>query len=193
MTKMFSIPMVVSKDSDGERSYDIYSRLLKDRIIMIDGEIEPKMASVVVAELLYLQSESETEPIHIYISSPGGYCSAGFSICSTMKLIKPPVYVTAHGSVASMASVILSCGEKGNRYILPNTRVMLHQVSSGNEGNIQDMRVEMKETERINKIAIQTLADNCGKTYEEIEKATERNLWMDENEALKFGIVDKIL
>lgn len=188
-----NIPFVIENEGKNERSYDLYSRLLKDRIIMIDQDIEPRMAGIIVAELLYLQSESETEPIQMYISSPGGWVSAGYSICSTMNLIKPPVYVTAHGSVASMASVILSNGEKGHRYILPNTRVMLHQVSSGTDGNIQDMRVSLRETERYNKLLMQTLANNCGKTIEEIENATIRDYWMDENEALNFGIVDKIL
>lgn len=188
-----NVPVVVSRDGDKEYSYDLYSRLLKERIIMIDGEIEPRMASIVVGELLYLQSEDDSKPISIYISSPGGMVSAGFSICSTMNLIKPPVYVTGHGSVASMASVILSCGEKGYRMILPNTRVMLHQVSAGAEGNVQDMRVSLKETERLNGILMGILAKNTGHTIEEINKATERDYYLDENEALQFGIVDKII
>ena len=190
---MYNVPMVVTRDNNGERSYDIYSRLLKDRIIMIDGAIEPKMASIVVAELLFLQSESETEPINIYISSPGGYCSAGQSICSTMKLVKPPVYVTAHGEIASMASVITSCGEKGHRYILPNTRVMLHQASSGTEGNIQDMEISLMETKRVNETLLKMLAENCGKTLEEMREATKRDFWLSDKEAVAFGIVDKIL
>lgn len=188
-----NIPIVVTRDADGERSYDLYSRLLKDRIIMIDGQIEPHMASVVVAELLYLQSEDEEAPIHMYISSPGGYCSAGQSICSTMRLIKPPVYVTAHGEIASMASVITSCGEKGHRYILPNTRVMLHQASSGAEGNIQDMEISIAETKRVNEVLLKMLAENCGKTLEEMREATRRNLWLSDEEAVKFGVVDEIL
>ena len=190
---MYNVPMVVTRDNNGERSYDIYSRLLKDRIIIIDGAIEPKMASIVVAELLFLQSESETEPINIYISSPGGYCSAGQSICSTMKLVKPPVYVTAHGEIASMASVITSCGEKGHRYILPNTRVMLHQASSGTEGNIQDMEISLMETKRVNETLLKMLAENCGKTLEEMREATKRDFWLSDKEAVAFGIVDKIL
>jgi len=187
------IPYVIEQTSNGERSYDIYSRLLKDRIIMINGEIEPNMAGIIVSELLYLQSESATDPINLYISSPGGWVTAGNSIISTMKLIKPPVYVTAHGSIASMASVIFSAGEKGHRYILPNTRVMLHQVSSGTDGNVQDMRLALQESERLNKLLLKMLAENCGKTPEEMEKITARDYWMDENEAVKFGIADKIL
>lgn len=190
---MFNVPMVITRDGDVERSYDIYSRLLKDRIIMIDGEIEPHMANIVVAELLFLQSEDENAPIQIYISSPGGYCSAGMSIIDTMNLIKPPVYVTAHGSIASMASVITACGEKGHRYILPGTRVMLHQASSGTHGNIQDMEISLKETIAVNEKLLNILAEKCGKTVEEMKTATFRDFWLSAEEAVKFGVVDKIL
>lgn len=190
---MINIPIVITKTAEGERSYDIYSRLLKDRIIMIDGEIEPRMASIVVAELLYLQSEDESSPIHIYISSPGGYCSAGMSIIDTMNIVKPPVYVTAHGEIASMASVITACGDKGHRYILPGTRVMLHQASSGASGNIQDMVLEVEETKRVNEALLKILAEKCGKNVEEMRKLTERNLWLGAEEAKKFGIIDEIL
>lgn len=191
MNKMYNIPMVVTRDADGERSYDIYSRLLKDRIIMIDGEIEPHMASIVVAELLYLQSEDENAPINIYISSPGGYCSAGLSIIDTMKLIKPPIHVTAHGEIASMASVITSCGDK--RYILPNARVMLHQASAGTHGNVQDMIISLEETKRINEILLNMLAKNCNKSIDEMRASTQRDFWLSAEEAVKFGIVDEIL
>lgn len=193
MSKMYNIPMVVTRDADGERSYDIYSRLLKDRIIMIDGEIEPRMASIIVAELLYLQSEDENAPIHIYISSPGGYCSAGMSIIDTMNLVKPPVYVTAHGSIASMASVITACGEKGHRYILPGTRVMLHQASSGAQGNIQDMEISLRETVAVNEKLLSILAEKCGKTIEEMKSATVRDFWLSAEGAVEFGVADEIL
>ena len=146
-----------------------------------------------MSELLFLQSEDENAPINIYISSPGGYCSAGLSIIDTMNAVKPPVYVTAHGEIASMASVITSAGEKGHRYILPNTRVMLHQASSGTSGNIQDMRVSLAETERVNAILVKMLANNCGKTEEEMLQATQRDFWLSDEEAVKFGIVDEIL
>ena len=190
---MINIPIVVTRDGNGERSYDIYSRLLKDRIIMIDGDIEPHMASIVVAELLYLQSEDDKAPINIYISSPGGYCSAGMSIIDTMNLVKPPVYVTAHGSIASMASVITSCGDKGHRYILPGTRVMLHQASSGTSGNVQDMEIALKETLAVNKALLEILAKNCGKTVDEMKQFTSRDYWLSANEAKDFGLVDKII
>ena len=194
MASNINIPVVITRDSDGNTLHqDIYSRLLKDRIIMIDGEIEPHMASIVVAELLYLQSEDKEMPIQIYISSPGGYCSAGLSIISTMNMVTPPIWVTAHGEIASMASVITSCGAKGHRYILPHTRVMLHQASSGTEGNIQDMRIAVAETERINDILVKMLAENCGKTVDEMLKATQRDFWLSDEEAVKFGIVDEIL
>lgn len=190
---MINIPIVVTRDGNGERSYDIYSRLLKDRIIMIDGEIEPHMASIVVAELLYLQSEDASAPINIYISSPGGYCSAGMSIIDTMNLVKPPVYVTAHGSIASMASVITSCGDKGHRYILPGTRVMLHQASSGTSGNVQDMEIALKETLAVNKALLEILAKNCGKTVDEMKQFMQRDYWLSANEAKDFGLVDSII
>jgi len=188
------VPVVVTRESDGNTTHqDLYSRLLKDRIIMIDGEIEPHMASIVVAELLYLQSEDAEAPIQLYISSPGGVVSAGLSIVDTMRLVSCPVHVTVHGTVASMASVIASCGEKGHRYILPNARVMLHQASSGNEGNVQDMRVAMAETERINTKIIEMLAENCGKDEVQVRKDTERDNWMDATQAVEYGVVDQVL
>lgn len=190
---MYNIPMVITRDGNNERSYDLYSRLLKDRIIMIDGEIEPHMASIVVAELLFLDSEDASAPINIYISSPGGYCSAGMSIIDTMRIVKPPVHITAHGSIASMASVITSCGEKGHRYILPGTRVMLHQASSGTEGNVQDMEVSLRETIRVNEALLHILAENCGKTYDEMKQATQRDFWLNAEEAKNFGLVDEII
>lgn len=190
----YNIPVVVTRDSNGDVLHqDIYSRLLKDRIIMIDGEIEPHMASVVVAELLYLQSEDESAPINMYISSPGGYCSAGMSIIDTMRIIKCPVYVTAHGSIASMASVITSAGEKGHRYILKGTRVMLHQTSSGAQGNIQDMIVSLEETKKVNEALLQILADNCGKTVDELRTSTIRDFWLSADEAKTFGVVDEVI
>ena len=192
--KNMGIPVVITRDSDGNTLHqDIYSRLLKDRIIMIDGEIEPHMASVVVAELLYLQSEDETAPINIYISSPGGYCSAGMSIIDTMRIVKCPVYVTAHGSIASMASVITSCGEKGHRTALKGTRVMLHQASSGAQGNIQDLIVSLEETKKVNESLLAILAENCGKTVDELREKTNRDFWLSAEEAKDFGVVDEVL
>lgn len=193
-TKNTYVPVVVTREADGNTTHqDIYSRLLKDRIIMIDGEIEPHMASIVVAELLYLQSEDSAAPINLYISSPGGVISAGLSIIDTMNLVTCPVHVTVHGMVASMASVIAACGDKGHRYILPNAKVMLHQASSGNEGNVQDMRVAMAETERINTRIIQLLAKNCGKDESQVRSDTERDNWMDAEAAVKYGLIDEIL
>ena len=192
--KNITIPVVVTRDANGDVLHqDIYSRLLKDRIIMIDGEIEPHMASIVVAEMLYLQSEDETAPINIYISSPGGYCSAGMSIIDTMRVVKCPVYVTAHGSIASMASVITSCGEKGHRTILKGTRVMLHHASSGAQGNIQDMIVSLEETKRVNEALLAILAENCGKTVDELREKTNRDFWLSAEEAKDFGVVDEVL
>lgn len=188
------IPVVVTRDSDGNTLHqDIYSRLLKDRIIMIDGEIEPHMASVIVAELLFLQAEDPTAPINMYIASPGGDCYAGLSIISTMNLVSNPVHVTAHGLIASMGSVITSAGEKGHRYILPNTRVMLHQASSGSSGNVQDMRISQKETEAVNDILLGILAKNCGKTIDQLREDTERDRWLSDEDAVAYGVVDEVI
>ena len=188
------VPVVVTREADGQTTHqDLYSRLLSDRIIMIDGEIEPHMASIVVAELLYLQSEDSSKPISMYISSPGGHCSAGMSIVSTMGLVSCPVRIFAHGMIASMASVIASAGERGYRYVLPGTRVMLHQASSGTEGNVQDMRIAMEENLKVNDMLLEILAKNCGKTVEEVRKATERDRWLSDAEAVEFGLLDKIV
>ncbi len=193
-TKGIAVPIIKTRDSDGSvYSEDLYSRLLKDRIIMIDSEIEARMAGIVVGELLYLQSEDEKAPISIYISSPGGSVTAGMSIIDTMNLVKPPVYTYSHGSIASMASVIASAGDKGHRYILENTQTMIHQVSSGSEGNVQDMEISVNETKRINKMAMGVLAKNCGKTLKELLKDTKRDKFMDAKQAVEYGLVDEIL
>ena len=192
--KNIGVPVVITRTPDGETLHqDIYSRLLKDRIVMIDGEIEPHMASVVVAELLFLQSEDPTAPINLYIASPGGSVTAGMSIIDTMNLVKPPVYTFSHGSIASMGSVIASAGDKGHRYILEHTQTMIHQVSSGSQGNVQDMEVSMNETRRINTVAMTLLANNCGKTLEELLKDTERDKFMDAEQAIAYGLVDEII
>ena len=188
------VPVVVTREADGQTTHqDLYSRLLKDRIVMIDGEIEPHMASVVVAEMLYLQSEDSSAPIKMYISSPGGHITAGLSIVSTMGIVSCPVYIYAHGLVASMATVIASSGEKGHRNVLPNTRTMLHQASSGREGNVQDMHIALDETMKLNEIVLGILAKNCGKTVEQMRESTIRDKWLSENDAVEFGIYDKIL
>ena len=188
------VPVVVTREPDGNVTHqDLYSRLLKDRIVMVDGEIEPHMASILVAEMLYLQSEDSQEPIKMYISSPGGHITAGFSIVSTMRIVSCPVHVYAHGLVASMATVIASSGEKGHRFVLPNTRTMLHQASSGMEGNVQDMHVALEETTKVNEMTLGILAQNCGKTVQELKDATVRDKWLSDAEAVDFGIFDKVL
>ena len=187
------IPMVIVNEGGNERSYDIYSRLLRDRIVMCNGPIEDNMASVIVSQLLYLQSEDSTKPIHLYVNSPGGSVIAGQSIISTMRLISCPVYTYGMGQCCSMGLMIVSSGEKRHRYSLPNTRYMGHTVSSGTEGHIADMQIAVKETERLNEILMKMLAENTGKDIETIKKDMDRDYFMSEFEAKEYGLIDKIL
>ena len=185
--------MVVSNDGGQERSFDIYSRLLRDRIIVCHGQVEDNMASVVVAELLFLQSEDSSAPIHLYINSPGGSVIAGLSIIDTMNLIKNPVYTYGMGQCSSMGAMILSSGEKGKRFVLPNARVMIHTVASGCEGHINDMKVSLKETDRLNELLMNMLVKNTGKDIDVIKKDTDRDYFMNAKEAVEYGIADKVL
>lgn len=187
------IPMVIVNEGGNERSYDIYSRLLRDRIVMCNGTIEDNMASIIVSQLLYLQSEDSTKPIHLYVNSPGGSVIAGQSIISTMRLISCPVYTYGMGQCCSMGLMIVSSGEKRHRYSLPNTRYMGHTVSSGTEGHIADMQIAVKETERLNEILMKMLAENTGKDIETIKKDMDRDYFMSEFEAKEYGLIDKIL
>lgn len=187
------IPMVIVNEGGNERSYDIYSRLLRDRIVMCNGPIEDNMASIIVSQLLYLQSEDSTKPIHLYVNSPGGSVIAGQSIISTMRLISCPVYTYGMGQCCSMGLMIVSSGEKRHRYSLPNTRYMGHTVSSGTEGHIADMQIAVKETERLNEILMKMLAENTGKDIETIKKDMDRDYFMSEFEAKEYGLIDKIL
>ncbi len=187
------IPMVVEQSARGERSYDIYSRLLKDRIIFIDGEINDETASLVVAQLLFLESEDPEKDINIYINSPGGVISSGMAIYDTMQYIRPDVCTICIGMAASMAAFLLSSGAKGKRYILPNAEVMIHQPLGGSQGHAEDMRIHtehiIKVRERMNKI----LAGNTGKSEKTIAKDTDRDNYLSAEQAVAYGIVDKIV
>lgn len=187
------IPTVIEKTHNGERAYDIYSRLLKDRIIFLSGVIEDHMANLVVAQLLFLQSEDSKKDISIYINSPGGSISAGLAIIDTMKVIKPDVATYCVGIAASMGAIILSAGTKGKRFILPNAEVMIHQPLGGAEGQASDIAITakhiIKTRENINKM----LATATGQPLSKIEIDTERDFFMSAEEAKKYGIVDKIL
>jgi len=186
------IPTVVEKSSLGERSYDIYSRLLKDRIIILNGEIDDNNANSIVAQLLYLDSLNNDD-ISLYINSPGGSITAGMAIYDTMNFINSHVSTICIGICASMAAFILACGEKGKRYILPNSEVMIHQPLGGIQGQATDIKIAsdriIKLKERLNKI----LANVCNKSLKQIEKDTERDYFMNAKEALNYNIIDKII
>ena len=190
--KMNLVPTVIEKEINGERSYDIYSRLLKDRIIILNGEIDDKLASIIVAELLYLEAESH-EDISLYINSPGGSITAGMAIYDTMNFIKSKVSTICIGMAASMAAFLLSSGEKGKRMILPNSEVMIHQPLGGAQGQATEIKIAaeriIKLKDKINKI----LAKNTNQPLEKIEKDTERDYFLSAKEAKNYGIIDKII
>ena len=187
------IPMVVEKTSGGERAYDIYSRLLKDRIVFVSGEIEDEMANAIVAQLLFLQAEDSKKEISMYINSPGGSVTAGLAILDTMRMVKCPVATYCVGQAASMGAILLSAGEKGKRHALPNARIMIHQPWGGAQGKASDIEITAKEILRLKEILNGILADASGKTVEEVTKDTDRDHFMSAEEAKKWGIVDKVL
>ena len=187
------VPIVVEQSSRGERSYDIYSRLLKDRIIMLDGEIDDSSASLIVAQLLFLEAEDPEKDINIYINSPGGVISSGMAIYDTMNYIKPDVCTICVGMAASMAAFLLSAGKKGKRYILPNAEVMIHQPLGGTQGQAEDIRIHAEHILKIREKMNRILAENTGKPYEQVAKDTDRDNYLDAQEALAYGLVDKIV
>jgi len=190
---MSLIPMVIEESPRGERSFDIYSRLLRDRIVMVSGPIETPMANTVVAQLLFLESENPNADISLYINSPGGDVSAGWAIMDTMRYIKPNVSTIGMGLVASMAAVLLAAGEKGKRFVLPNTQVMIHQPSSGTEGKVTDMEIYLQETRRVKQNMIKQMMEFTGRKEKEVFDAMERDNWMCAEEAKKFGLIDGVL
>ncbi len=190
---MSLVPLVIEESPKGERSFDIYSRLLRDRIVMISGPIEPAMANTVVAQLLFLESENPNADISLYINSPGGDVTAGWAIMDTMQYIKPNVSTIGMGLVASMGAVLLAAGAKGKRFVLPNTEVMIHQPSSGTQGKVTDMEIYMQETQRVKKVLLKQMAEFTGRKEKEVFDAMERDNWMDAEAAKKFGLIDGIL
>jgi ATP-dependent Clp protease protease subunit len=190
---MSLIPVVIEESPRGERSFDIYSRLLRDRIVMINGEIEPAMANTVVAQLLFLESENPNADISLYINSPGGDVSAGWAIMDTMQYIKSPVSTIGMGLVASMGSVLLAAGEKGKRFVLPNTQVMIHQPMAGAKGQITDMEIQLGQFQKNKKTLIKQMAEFTGRKEKEVFEAMERDNWMTPTEAKDFGLIDKVL
>lgn len=186
------IPVVVEQSSRGERSFDIYSRLLRERIIFVTGEIEDHMASVIVAQLLFLESENPSKDISMYINSPGGVVTAGLAIHDTMQYIKPRVSTVCMGQACSMGSFLLAAGEPGMRIALPNARIMIHQPSGGARGMASDIEIQAREILRLRQRMNQHYANYTGKTLAEIEKAVDRDTWLDADEAKAFGLVDKV-
>ena len=187
------VPYVVEQSGTGERQYDIFSRLLKDRIIFVDGEITDATADLVVAQLIFLESESPTKDISLYINSPGGSVTAGLAIYDTMQYVSCPVVTICMGQACSMAAILLAAGEKGKRAILPNARVMIHQPSGGAEGQASDIIISSRELQRINEVTRRLMAQHTGRSEEEIAKDILRDHYMDADDALSYGIVDKVM
>ena len=187
------VPMVVEQTARGERSYDIYSRLLKERVIFMVGQVEDYMANLVVAQLLFLESENPDKDIHLYINSPGGSVTAGLSIYDTMQFIKPDVSTMCIGQAASMGALLLAGGAKGKRFALPHSRMMIHQPSGGTHGQAADIEIQANEIIKLRHQLDKIMAAHTGKDLDEIARDTERDNFMSANEAVKYGLVDKVL
>tara|TARA_B100000686_G_scaffold330103_1_gene391964 strand:- start:5034 stop:5657 length:624 start_codon:yes stop_codon:yes gene_type:complete len=187
------VPMVVEQTARGERAYDIYSRLLKDRVVFIVGGIDDNVANVVVAQLLFLESENPDKDIHLYINSPGGIVTAGLSIYDTMQFIKPDVSTICVGQAASMGSLLLAGGEKGKRHCLQHSRIMIHQPSGGFQGQASDIDIQAKEVLKLRERLNQILAKHTGQSMEVIAKDSDRDNFMDGETAIKYGLIDSVL
>ena len=187
------VPIVLEQTSKGERSYDIYSRLLKDRVIMLDGEVSQHSASLLVAQLLFLESENPDKDINFYINSPGGSVTGGMAIFDTMNFIKCDVSTIVMGQAASMGSLLASAGTKGKRFILPNARHMIHQPLGGASGQATDVEIQARELLRWKKVLTNIYVDTTGKSYQELERDMERDFFMTADESLAYGLVDKVL
>jgi ATP-dependent Clp protease protease subunit len=191
--KMALIPMVIEESPRGERSFDIYSRLLRDRIIMLQGDFEPQMANTIIAQLLLLESENPNADISLYINSPGGDVSSAFAIMDTIRYIKSPVSTIGMGLVASAGALILAAGEKGKRLALPNTQIMIHQPSAGSKGQITDMEILLEQFKKNKKKLTQYMAEFTDKTEKQLHDAMERDNWMTAAEAQEFGLIDEVM
>ncbi|VFP87564.1 ATP-dependent Clp endopeptidase proteolytic subunit ClpP [Candidatus Erwinia haradaeae] len=190
---MTLIPMVVEKTSQGERSYDIYSRLLKERIIFLTGQIEDYMANLIVAQILFLEADNPEKDIHLYINSPGGVITAGMSIYDTMQFVKPDIRTICIGQACSMGAFILTSGTKGKRYCLKNSRMMIHQPIGGFQGQASDIDIHAREIIKTKKIINQLMAKHTGQTIETIENDTNRDRFLSSQESVEYGLVDAIL
>lgn len=187
------VPMVLERHAHGERAMDIYSRLLTDRVILLEGEIHDQMANLIVAQLLYLESDNPDKDISLYINSPGGSVTAGLAILDTMKFIKPDVTTIVMGHACSMGSLLASSGTKGKRLMLPRARHMIHQVSSGTRGTAIDMKIALEETLRLNKTLTEIYVENTGKDYAQLEKDMSRDFYMNAEESVNYGLADRVI
>lgn len=190
---MSVIPMVVEQSSKGERAYDIYSRLLKERIIFLNGGVEDEMAKLIVAQLLFLEAEDPEKDIHLYINSPGGAVTAGMAIFDTMNFIKPDVSTVCIGQACSMGAFLLSAGAKGKRFALPHARVMIHQPLGGFRGQASDIQIHAQEILKIKQTLNQRMAEHTGKPIEQVEKDTDRDNFMSAEEAKAYGLIDEVV
>jgi ATP-dependent Clp protease protease subunit len=187
------VPMVVEQSSRGERSFDIYSRLLRERIVFLNGEVNDAVSALVCAQLLFLEAENPTRPIHLYINSPGGVVTSGFAMYDTMRHIRAPVHTLCMGMAYSMGSFLLMAGEPGERAVLPNASILVHQPLGGYKGQASDILIHAAETLRTKQRMTRLYAEHCGRSYEEFERAMDRDRFMTAEEALEWGLVDRIL
>lgn len=190
---MYFMPSVIEKSGNGERFYDIYSRLLRDRIVFIDGEINDTSANLVVAQILFLESENPEKDISIYINSPGGSVTAGLAIYDTMQYVKCPVQTICLGQAASMGAFLLAGGSKGKRYALPSSRVMIHQPWGGVEGQESDISIQAKEIGRLKELTVKHFSEHTGKNEDEVRKDMERDFFMTAQDAKAYGIIDSVM
>ncbi|RKX72216.1 ATP-dependent Clp endopeptidase proteolytic subunit ClpP [candidate division TA06 bacterium] len=190
---MFSVPYVIESTGRGERVYDIYSRLLKDRIVFLGNQVIDDMANIIIAQLLFLEAEEPDKDIYLYINTPGGSVSAGLAVYDTMQYIKPDVATICIGLAASMGALLLSGGAKGKRFSLPNSRMLIHQPSGGTQGQATDIEIEAKEIIRIRKNLNNIFVRHTGQTLKKIEKDTDRDFWMSPVEAKEYGLIDTII
>ena len=190
---MSYIPYVIEQTGKGERSYDIYSRLLKDRIVMLSGEVNDGVASSIVAQLLFLEAQDPEKDIYFYVNSPGGVITSGLSIFDTMNYIKPDIVTICIGQAASMGAFLLSCGTKGKRYALPSSRIMIHQPLGGARGQATDIQIQAEEIQRLKSYLNEILASNCEQDIEKIAKDTDRDFFMSSADAVEYGLIDKVI
>ncbi len=187
------VPMVLEQDGRSERSFDIYSRMLRERIVFVNDQVEDQMAALIIAQLLYLESVDPDKDIYMYVNSPGGVVTAGLGIIDTMNFIKPDVHTVCIGQAASMGAMILSSGAKGKRTSLKNSRIMIHQPSGGARGMASDIEISYHEIQRLKQMLNEMLAENCSQPIEVIEQKMDRDTWMSPAQGLEFGIIDRVV